>query len=156
LNIGKLKGICRQYIENCYGDSDDILSVGLPTDRFLVERYIDSEHVKTGRSFQQIEAKRIFEISRTERGYPVVTDICQDVLENLEKEGAVAVTMPTAFQQMKKDDLVLAKDWRFKTREMFNKLFSHSFVVVDTVRDLMNETQDYILVKQEQVQIDFN
>ena len=155
LNIGKLKGVCRQYIENYYGDSDDILSVGLPTDRFLVERYIDSEHVKTSRSFKQVEAKRIFEISRTEGGYPVVTGFCQKVLENLETEGAVAVTMPTTFQQMKKDDFSLAKEWRFKTREMFNRLFSHSFVVVDTVRDLMNETQDYVLVKQEQVQIDF-
>lgn len=102
LNIGKLKGVCRQYIENCYGESDDILSVGLPTDRFLVERYIESEHVKEGRSFKQVEAKHVFDISQNEQGYPLIKGFRQDVLENLDKEGAVAVRMPTAFQQMKR------------------------------------------------------
>ena len=37
LNIGKLGAICSSYLEDYYGELDDKLNSGLPTDRLLVE-----------------------------------------------------------------------------------------------------------------------
>ena len=42
LNIGKLGAICSTYIENYYGDLDDALNSGMPTDRLMVEWHIRS------------------------------------------------------------------------------------------------------------------
>ena len=47
LNLNALRAICDTYIENCYGEMDDELNRGLPTDRFQVEWWIDSPHVTT-------------------------------------------------------------------------------------------------------------
>ena len=35
------------HMGNCYGEINDGLNNGLPTDRFKVEWWIDSEHIKT-------------------------------------------------------------------------------------------------------------
>ena len=46
LNLTKLRAVCDTYVENCYGEINDGLNNGLPTDRFKVEWWIDSEHLK--------------------------------------------------------------------------------------------------------------
>lgn len=42
LNIGKLGAICSTYIEDYYGNLDDALNSGMPTDRLKVEWHIGS------------------------------------------------------------------------------------------------------------------
>jgi predicted GNAT superfamily acetyltransferase len=37
LNIAKLGGTVRRYLVNCYGEMDDALNQGIPSDRFLLE-----------------------------------------------------------------------------------------------------------------------
>lgn len=46
LNITKLGGICRTYIQNCYGEMRDPLNKGLPSDRFEVEWWLDDTAAK--------------------------------------------------------------------------------------------------------------
>lgn len=41
LNVGKLRCICRTFIENLYGLMEDELNRGLPSDRFEVEWWLD-------------------------------------------------------------------------------------------------------------------
>lgn len=41
LNVGKLRCVCRTFIENLYGLMDDELNRGLPSDRFEVEWWLD-------------------------------------------------------------------------------------------------------------------
>ncbi|MGM9927415.1 MAG: GNAT family N-acetyltransferase [Bacillus sp. (in: firmicutes)] len=156
LNIGKLHGICRTYIENCYGDSDDLLSSGLPTDRFLVERYITSEHAQERSTYAYETRQYAANVLQNEAGYPYVHSFNKALLDDLQNVEVVAVTVPTQFQQMKKDDFPLAKEWRWKTRELFTKLFAESFVIVDVVRTDSKVSQEYILVKQDNVNIQFN
>ncbi|MFK4996846.1 GNAT family N-acetyltransferase [Bacillus sp. N9] len=46
LNLSKLRAVCHTYVENCYGEMNDGLNNGLPTDRFQVEWWIDSEYIE--------------------------------------------------------------------------------------------------------------
>ena len=46
LNIGKLGAVCRCYLRDLYGTMPDVLNAGLPSDRFEVAWWIESDRVR--------------------------------------------------------------------------------------------------------------
>ncbi|MEM7030209.1 MAG: hypothetical protein AAF629_11630, partial [Chloroflexota bacterium] len=46
MNIHRLGAVCTTYKRNVYGDMDDDLNAGAPTDRCQVDWFLDSDHVK--------------------------------------------------------------------------------------------------------------
>jgi predicted GNAT superfamily acetyltransferase len=47
----------------------------------------------------------------------------------------VLLEVPAFFQQIKKDDIKLARDWRLLTRALFEEYFDDGYVVVDFLSD---------------------
>ncbi len=45
-NLVRLGGVARRYIPNCYGITESPLHAGLPTDRLVVEWWLNSDRVK--------------------------------------------------------------------------------------------------------------
>ncbi|WP_042346930.1 GNAT family N-acetyltransferase [Bacillus massiliigorillae] len=154
LNIRKLKGVCRTYIEDCYGKLDGKLNSGLPTDRFLVEWHLDSDHVRNEDGYNHRDAASVFIVSMNEAGLPYIKNVNEEVMKQLESFDTLSITVPTQFQAMKKADFSLAKEWRTQTREVFQTLFSQGFIVVDVERKQGAITQQYILIKQTEVNIE--
>ncbi|MDQ0414599.1 GNAT family N-acetyltransferase [Mesobacillus stamsii] len=124
LNLHKLGGIGRIYIENHYGVMDDALNSDLPTDRFLVEWWIDSKHVADLRDKSKKTDFPTNAIEYTDKGFPIIADSFNPVTD-------ATVPVPIQFQKMKKEDLQLAIDWRYKTRRWIQQLIADGYAAVD-------------------------
>ncbi len=132
LNFQKLGGICREYRENVYGEvmGGSGLTGGIPSDRFFLEWYIDSEKVKNKDDAisETGNTSKLFNIARIE----VVNTLPQMLSFDIPEEGSdVFVEIPAGYQQIIDEDKKLALEWRLKSRSVFNKLFNNGYVAVD-------------------------
>lgn len=142
LNLSKLRAICSTYEENCYGELDDGLNSGLPTDRFKVEWWINSEHVN-GEPLNVPDAKHMFSWTLTDNGLPALANI-DFTLHN----EPVLVPVPANFQALKSQDSGLALDWRMKTRDIFQTLFGQGYTAVLLRKTSKEPVHYYVLVKK--------
>ncbi|MBT2686735.1 GNAT family N-acetyltransferase [Bacillus sp. ISL-47] len=148
LNLSKLHAVCSTYVENCYGDMDDSLNHGLPTDRLKVEWWINSSHVEEPVRIDADSALDPFEWGVSEDDFPV--------LLNTEWEktwGPVLVPIPTNFQAIKTHNYELAMDWRFKTREILQRLFAQGYAIASVIKGQEGLVHYYVLVQRDELQL---
>ncbi|MGG1663441.1 GNAT family N-acetyltransferase [Brevibacillus sp. NRS-1366] len=145
LNIAKLGGVVRTYYPDCYGELDDDFNRGLPTDRFLVEWFVDSDRVARHRVGQAMHpstehAPEIlsYEIAGT---IPQPTDISLS-----HEEPVLLLPVPAHFQEVKRADMEIARRWRESTRRLFENYFAQGYVVTNILRD--QSVVRYVLEKQ--------
>jgi predicted GNAT superfamily acetyltransferase len=150
LNLTKLKAICSTYIENCYGEMEDELNQGLPSDRFQVEWWIKSSHLEKELEFDHTQMKQIPYVL-TEDGQPVLEEIHSS--QFLDEE-TLLVPVPKNFQQLKKDHYDLAYDWRLKTRQLFQTLFSNGFAAVHVLKRENEPVVYYVIQKRHILSLD--
>ena len=128
LNLHKLNGIVRIYKRNVYGEHFGALNEGLPTDRFLVEWWINQ--VSSLKS--QVSNLKSEWVTRVEGSGAEQRLVEYDLRSEAE---AVRVETPLNIQAMRQENLPLARDWRFKTREIFETHFARGYVAVDFTRE---------------------
>lgn len=144
LNIAKLGAICRTYLRNVYGELQDELNAGLPTDRFQVEWWVRSPHVEVRFSGQTPPPRPTLEDILAADGH-----IANEVHFNDEglpepvawepvQAPKVLVEIPARFQQLKAKNMNLARDWRFLTRAIFETYFDDGYTVVDFISQVEN------------------
>jgi len=138
LNIAHLGAVCSTYLRSEYGNMRDGLNAGLPSDRFQVDWWLNSQRVVRRLSHRArpaltlehyraagaslLEAHRLGDSSPRPPGR----------LPQL--EGALLlVEIPPDFMAMKAADLPLARDWRFFGREVFEKTFAGGYLVTDLI-----------------------
>jgi predicted GNAT superfamily acetyltransferase len=133
LNIRTLGGIARTYKEDIYGENFSALTQGLPTDRFLLEWWIKSDRV-------ELRAKGT-PPSPIGLDAPIVNrclgssgDRKIEAFDLNADSQVVRVEIPNDLQSIKKTNLALAKDWRLKTREIFEAYFARGYRVIDLIR----------------------
>ncbi|MGN8232606.1 GNAT family N-acetyltransferase [Priestia flexa] len=134
LNLRKLGGIGAAYKENYYGELNDILNAGIPSDRFVVHWWIQSDRV------QKREEKEYAEWSVKEDNIllnyvlnnqelptpaPMSSTLMHDVL---------FVAVPARYQEVKAKNQDLALQWRLKTREALSKALDCGYEVTDFVK----------------------
>lgn len=145
LNIAKLGGVVRTYFPDCYGELDDDFNRGLPTDRFLVEWFVDSGRVARHRSGQASvpSTEQAPEILR----YELVGTIPQPTDINLDHEEPVLLLpVPAHFQEVKRTDFEIARRWREWTGQLLQSYFAKGYVVTNILRD--PSVIRYVLEKQ--------
>ncbi|WP_374723828.1 GNAT family N-acetyltransferase [Calidifontibacillus erzurumensis] len=145
LNLSKLKAICSTYIENCYGDMEDNLNQGLPSDRFQVEWWIQSEHLTEDPWWHKDEYKLLVEWDLDESGHPF---LMKENFSLLDKENPLLVPIPSNFQRIKKEAFPLAVDWRTKTRKIFQRVFQEGYAAVELLQNTSSPVNYYVLVKR--------
>lgn len=128
LNFSKLKGICNVYLENCYGEMQDGLNKGLPSDRLKLEWWMTSERVLGNWTPTIANYNQPFTLSTSEGGNAEVTFHLQAI--DGQDEG-VEIPIPTNFQAIKKEEPALALAWRFAIREAFQLLFQKGYAIVN-------------------------
>lgn len=130
LNIGKLGGICSTYIPNCYGEMEDLLNSGIPSDRFLVKWHITKKDTidPFGSEYEQefLLANSILKWCVNKKGLPVISPSPLDSLHNNE---SLFVPIPKDYRNIRETDLALAMDWRMQTRSVFTSVFSQGWQV---------------------------
>lgn len=140
LNLTKLGAICDTYFENCYGEMNDGLNKGLPTDRFEVHWFLP----------QKEEARDVGEATAVARidtigEWPVLVPELPEVLD----QRSYAIPAPKDFQSLKRADPELALDWRMKSRELFTNLFAAGYCAVRLEQG--EAWNSYILVRKSEL-----
>jgi len=139
LNLHKLGAACSTYIEDAYGELPDQLNAGLPSDRFLVDWDLTKEKsaANSAPSTSVITTKKM-------NGYLIP----EEIFDNQTDEW-LTVPVPSNFQEIKKNDLTLALNWREATRAVFRHYFSAGYRAIDLIRNSSDgNTCHYLLKKQ--------
>ncbi|MBM7704403.1 GNAT family N-acetyltransferase [Metabacillus iocasae] len=140
LNLHKLQAVCSTYIKNAYGDMDDNLNAGLPTDRLLVQWWIKDLENQKIKSYDSSISKTIETSSKGKYLVPEQVDITKE-------ENTLYVPVPGNFQEMKQEHFQLALQWREATRQVFTHYLRAGWIVTDLVKDLKQHAYVYRLEK---------
>ncbi len=134
-NLHRLGVVIRYYFPNMYGELTDSINAGLPSDRFKVEWWLNTVRVKkhalklqeqtTWNSVIESDACTIFDVSFDSNNFP-----------HIEKENeltceTILVDIPHNISILKDTDPALAKEWRARTRDLFQRSFKAGYTVVD-------------------------
>jgi predicted GNAT superfamily acetyltransferase len=140
LNIARLGAVCNTYLCSEYGEMRDGLNVGLPSDRFQVDWWLNTKRVerrlgRRSRPALTLEHYRTAEAAllaaRTDQGaLPCPPEGPHPLIGAL-----LLIEIPTDIQAIKAADLPLARDWRYYSREVFEEAFAAGYLVTDFVHD---------------------
>ncbi len=148
LNIARLGAVCNTYLRNFYGEMRDGLNVGVPSDRFQVDWWINTKRVerrlsRRNRPTLTLAHYRLAEATLLEAQRDQ-EHVARPPEEILPLAGTLLlVEIPFDFQTLKSADLSLARDWRFYSREVFEKAFAADYLVTDFVHE--NGRSFYVL-----------
>lgn len=134
LNLCKLGGTIRTYLPAYYGDLADEVNKGLPSDRFLVEWELESVRAVDAAAGKSITSERW-------QSYPSLVKWLQSgsfarpVLgQTLGYENEYIIPVPRYLHDMKRDQIDLAKEWRFILRNQFQHALANGYVVTGLLR----------------------
>ena len=137
LNFTKLRAYSKTYLPNYYGELNDPFNKLLPSDRILVEWNInDGDYLRWDSKIEELieEAVEIVPCSLSVVGLPTLDkDYTFDSNISFIKD-AYLLPVPISFQKIKVESPSLAEDWRYKTRTIFQTLFSQGYAVVHLTR----------------------
>jgi predicted GNAT superfamily acetyltransferase len=140
LNISKLGAVCNTYHPNYYGEMRDQLNVGLPTDRFEVDWWVNSNRVKQRLSklprkrldlahYLSAGTVRLNETELTDSGW--IKPYSLDVPFSL--TAIQLLEIPTDFPSLMAAKPDLAHEWRLHTRSIFQDRFQAGYLVTDFI-----------------------
>ena len=140
LNIEKLGAVCNTYYPNYYGEMRDQLNMGLPTDRFQVDWWINSARVKRRLSKsprKKLDLAHYLSAGTARLNETEINDagIITPRLSNISISSAplLLLEIPTDFQLIKTADPILALEWRMHTRTIFQDMFAVGYLVTDFI-----------------------
>jgi predicted GNAT superfamily acetyltransferase len=134
LNLMHLGAIARRYMENAYGDMTDGLNAGIASDRFQVEWWLNSPRVQACAAGQprrldwdelaRTGAQPVFQTGIDAEGLPRVERVNEWSGETL------LVEIPASLAAVKASSLDLAREWRARTRAVFQNAFAAGYAAV--------------------------
>jgi predicted GNAT superfamily acetyltransferase len=135
LNLTKLGGHVKTYIKSYYGEMNDKLNKGTPSDRFLLEWELQSPVV--------IEAsKGIKNTSPHWSNYPLYLNFSLNreiplagSIKEVSNESGVLVPVPKQIQRLKKISPETAINWRMEIRNAVNRLLSSDYILRGALLD---------------------
>ncbi len=138
LNIARLGAVCSTYLRSEYGEMRDGLNAGLPSDRFMVDWWLNTRRVER-RLGRRPRLPLTLEHYRTAEA--TLLEACPggDSAPRPPDEvplfsgSLLLVEIPPDFMALKAGDLALGRDWRFYSREVFEKAFAAGYLVTDFV-----------------------
>jgi predicted GNAT superfamily acetyltransferase len=152
LNIARLGAVCNTYLRSEYGEMRDGLNAGLPSDRFQVDWWLNTERVKRrlsrrSRPSLTLNHYRAAEATLLEARLDR-EPLARPAEEILSLTGTLLlVEIPSDFLPLKAVDLSLARDWRFYTREVFENAFAAGYLITDFVHE--NGRSFYVMTNGE-------
>ncbi|MGE7546247.1 GNAT family N-acetyltransferase [Sporosarcina newyorkensis] len=142
LNLHKLRAVVVDYTENAYGEMEDGMNNGIPTDRFTVEWNIREQPTDSA----PIDLDKVHSLVETsvDNGF-----LHAEHMNWQTDHQKLIVPVPANFQELKQHDLTAAIIWREKTREIFKGCLSNGWIVTDLLKHPENnEGYVYILEKR--------
>jgi predicted GNAT superfamily acetyltransferase len=123
INLHRLGCIARLYDRDHYGDMEDELNRGLPSDRFEAEWWLDQPKpaAPTGQPAVLLRVAG--------DGEPI-----REAIE-LATVAAVLIAVPEDFQAIKKQSLERAQHWRLESRAALEATLNAGMIAVDFLRE---------------------
>ena len=140
LNIAKLGAVCNTYITNYYGEMRDEINKGMPSDRFQVDWWVNSNRVI--RRLNERQSRKLDLAHYLEAEIPFVNTtqlneaglVTPQVLEiPLPQVPLLLLEIPPDIQMLKSADPELAILWSSHIRELFLDRFARGYLVTDFV-----------------------
>jgi predicted GNAT superfamily acetyltransferase len=140
--------VCNTYLRSVYGELRDDINAGIPTDRFQVDWWVNSERVTRRLSrrarptldmahFLAAGAQVLNPTRVDDRGLPQPGTYQQQAIElaePLQDHPAIRlVEVPASFSSLKDENPQLALEWRLHIRTICEDLFSQGYLVTDFV-----------------------
>jgi len=143
LNIAKLGAVCTTYRRSEYGDMRDGLNVGLPSDRFQVDWWINTRRVESRLGKRSRPTLKLNHVARSglHPFYSIHASLSTDDLPHPPEhippfeDRLLLAEIPGDFPALKSKDFALARDWRFFTRELFETAFAKNYIITDFIFD---------------------
>ncbi|MDF2661662.1 MAG: hypothetical protein K0Q94_4453 [Paenibacillus sp.] len=130
LNLNKLGGTAKVYIENYYGELDDPLNGSMPTDRFLVEWELRSPRCENAISGKTPDVPR-WSTYASLFDWELEGEFPRPVAASSgPTSDACLVPVPKAIRDMKTKNPELAKLWRFELRRQLTRSLADGYCVV--------------------------
>jgi len=157
LNISCLGAVCNTYLRSEYGEMHDDLNSGLPSDRFQVDWWLNTKRVELRLSrlarlaltlHHYLSAEATLFEAYSDRG----PALCPPEKTSSFTGTLLLIEIPSNFLILKASDLPLARDWRFYTREVFERTFSSGYLITDFVHD--TERSFYVLTHRDSIPLD--
>ena len=162
LNIAKLGSVCNTYHREYYGVMRDGLNVGIPSDRFEVDWWVDSRRVNRRLSKSPrrqldmadyisggVEIINPSQVNEDGIPLPASLSLSQD-LERLSEKGEpetlLLVEIPADFMGLKSADPSVALEWRLHTRAVFEELFTLGYLVTNSVFQTGSPPRSYYVL----------
>lgn len=142
-NLRKLSVISKKYFVNHYGNMNDKINRGMPTDRLLAEWWIKSEWV-----INRLNSKGEFYNAVENPVINFVNDAFPKPNEmNLElyNEKVISIPIPLNINSIKLSKPELAFKWRIVTRKTFLNYLEKGYTIVDFIKK--ENIGFYILLK---------
>lgn len=140
LNLSKLGAVCSTYIPNYYGEMRDGLNIGMPSDRFQVDWWVNSNRV--WRRLTRRDHPVVALSQYLEAGVPVINPAAYradglpvpgvDISYQIQAK-MLLLEIPPDIQSIKQNDLNLAVQWSDHVRQAFSFLFRIGYIATDFV-----------------------
>lgn len=147
LNVARLGAVCNTYLREVYGEMRDGLNIGLPSDRFEVDWWVNTKRVERRLSrearrsldlahFMAAGAEVINPTQINSQGWPMPPE--SPGFEGTQGQALIdsvvlLVEIPADFQILRANDADLALRWRLHTRVLFEYLFQLGYLITDFV-----------------------
>lgn len=139
LNIAKLGAVCTTYRRSEYGEMRDGLNAGLPSDRFQVDWWLNTQRVQRRLGKRARPTLKLTHVTQSGL-HPFYalhwsTDNLPRPPEHIPpfEDRLLLAEIPSDFLDLKSRDFALARDWRFFSRELFETAFAKNFILTDFV-----------------------
>ncbi|MGW8250580.1 MAG: hypothetical protein ACWGO1_08055, partial [Anaerolineales bacterium] len=148
LNIARLGAVCNTYLRSVYGELRDDINAGIPTDRFQVDWWVNSERVSrrlSRRARLSLDMAHFLAAGARVLNPSQVGDdgLPQPGTYHFEEPQAVGlspdqpaitlVEIPASFPTVKDASPELALEWRLHARNVCEDLFARGYLVTDFV-----------------------
>ncbi len=150
LNLRKLGAVCRTYITELYGDMEDILNKGLPSDRFRVDWWLNSNHVTQhvgGHLAPNFAGYHSLPLLNPSRPGPNGLRLPPAVAAPETGDPVCLVEIPDSLERLKLALPEAALTWRLQTRQLFIHLFAAGYTATDLLRS--PEQRNFYLLQKE-------
>ncbi|WHY83939.1 GNAT family N-acetyltransferase [Neobacillus novalis] len=145
-NVCKLGAYSKRYIPSYYGELNDKLNKGLPTDRLLIEWDICTKRVENailGMSKNQIE--NLYEtLINCEQASEFSSPIPLKIKDKYSQAG-FRVPVPSNIQFIKQQKPEVAHEWRYAVRAAITEAFSKDYIITGVQKEHNSKIHYYIL-----------
>ena len=147
LNIARLGAVCNTYKREEYGNMTDGLNAGIASDRFQVDWWLNTRRVTWRLEAENRIALGLenYKKAGAQTLYTPETDVDLGLLfppqaSARPEEKILLLQIPPDYQTLRGENLSLAQDWRFFTREVFEEIFNTGYIITDFIYDRSEKT----------------